>query len=164
MLRGRLPCTVVFRLSVAFVSPLASLGASVAWAGQRALLHVLRYGFAWLAGLMGGTLFSFKWLYHSAAKNRWHQDRLLWRFATPHLSSAVAFICICLIQSGLLTILNPDAVRRPAVVVSIGFLAGYFSDTALAKFADIAYTLFGTSQNDENKSKKEDKKTDDGAE
>ena len=114
-----------------------------------------RYAFAWLSGLMGGTLFSLKWLYHSTARNLWNQDRRLWRFATPHLSSALAFLCICLIRSGLFTILNPDAPQRLSVVVAVGFLTGYFSDTALAKFAEIAYTLFGTGEKHQ-KGKQED--------
>lgn len=41
------------------------------------------YVLAGLGGLLGGLVFCGKWLYHSIAKGRWHQDRRMWRFL-PH--------------------------------------------------------------------------------
>src|SRR5260370_37024393 len=35
---------------------------------------ILRYSIAWLAGVLGGTLFDIKWLYHSVAHKAWHLD------------------------------------------------------------------------------------------
>ena len=52
---------------------------------------ILKYGLAWAAGTFGGTLFDLKWLYHSVARQLWHQDRRLWRVFTPHISGGLAF-------------------------------------------------------------------------
>lgn len=101
------------------------------------------YCFAFLGGMLGGTVFSMKWLYHSVAKNTWNIDRRLWRLLTPLLSSAVAFIIIML--------LNSDIFKPSNAFVSIyksfavGFLAGYFSDSAIGKLTEIAQVLFGSS-------------------
>ena len=52
---------------------------------------VLRYGLAWLSGVLGGTLYDTKWLYHSVARQTWHMDRRIWRLFTPHISGGLAF-------------------------------------------------------------------------
>ena len=98
---------------------------------------------AWLAGTVGGTIFSIKWLYHSVAKQMWHEDRLLWRIFAPHVSGAVAFFTLLLTASGLLQIFNAKVIEQPIQVLGFGFLVGYFSDKALAKLAETADTLFG---------------------
>jgi len=102
-----------------------------------------RYAYAWVGGLFGGTLFDLKWLYHSVAHGVWNRDRLLWRILAPHLSSGLAFAVATMIASGVLVIFNPDSLNKPALVVGTAFLVGYFSDTALAKLSDVAYSLFG---------------------
>ena len=101
------------------------------------------YGLAWVAGMLGGTLFSIKWLYHSVAKQSWHLDRRLWRFFTPHISGGLAFIMIALISSGLFRVFDRRALESPPLVVGVAFLTGYFSDSAAAKFAEIGNMLFG---------------------
>ncbi|OFX42466.1 MAG: hypothetical protein A2046_08950 [Bacteroidetes bacterium GWA2_30_7] len=99
------------------------------------------YLFAFLGGMLGGTVFSMKWLYHSVAKNTWNIDRRLWRIITPLLSSAIALIVILLLNSGLL---NTDSYSSIYKSFSVGFLAGYFSDSAIGKLTEIAQVLFGS--------------------
>lgn len=103
-----------------------------------------RYAYAWIGGLMGGTMYSLKWLYHSVAHWCWNRDRRLWRLCTPHVSAALAFVFVCLIQSGLFPFFEQTFVRRPSVIVTIAFLVGFFSDNAFAKLSEIAMKLFGT--------------------
>ncbi len=110
---------------------------------------VVRYGLAWLAGALGGTLYDAKWLYHTVARQLWHMDRRIWRLFTPHISGGLAFAMVALIASGLLRILDPHAVASSAKTIGIGFLVGYFSDSAIAKLAEIAETLFGPSRSKE---------------
>ncbi|WP_130604721.1 hypothetical protein [Cohnella abietis] len=99
---------------------------------------------AWLGGMLGGTLFSIKWLYHSVASYTWYQDRFLWRVLTPPLSGALSFAIILLISSGFINIFDKTALSNPSTIVGLGFLSGYFSDSAIAKMTDVANTLFGT--------------------
>jgi peptidoglycan biosynthesis protein MviN/MurJ (putative lipid II flippase) len=110
---------------------------------------LLRYAFAWLAGILGGTLYDAKWLYHTVARQLWHQDRRIWRLFTPHISGGLAFVVISLVASGLLRIFDRRAVESNAMVIGVGFLVGYFSDSAVAKLAEIAETLFGTNRSKE---------------
>ncbi len=138
-----------------FTLPVAML---VLWLGypknwlhlsDQAYNPLLRYGLAWLAGVLGGTLFDTKWLYHSVARQVWHLDRRLWRFFVPHISGGLAFVVISLMASGLLRIFDSKAVESCPMIVGIGFLVGYFSDNAIAKLREVADTLFGTSRTEE---------------
>lgn len=105
---------------------------------------ILKYGFAWTSGTLGGALFDLKWLYHTVARGRWHMDRRLWRIFTPHISGGLSFFVLALIASGGLRIFDSKATDSLAVVVGVGSLVGYFSDSAIAKLTEIAETLFGT--------------------
>ena len=107
---------------------------------------VLRYGIAWLGGILGGTLFAAKWLYHSVAKQGWHMDRRLWRIFTPHISGGLAFVVVALVSSGLFTIFDRQAFDSLSSVAGAAFLVGYFSDSAIAKLTEIAQILFGATQ------------------
>lgn len=107
---------------------------------------LLRYGLAWLGGILGGTLFDLKWLYHSVARQIWHLDRRLWRVFTPHISGGLAFAVIALISSGMFRILDHQATESHSLVVGVAFMVGYFSDSAIAKLAEIADTLFGVTR------------------
>ena len=110
---------------------------------------LLKYSEGWLGGTLGGTLFALKWLYHTVAKRTWHLDRRLWRFFTPHISGALAFVLTALTSSGVIRILDSGATQNGALIVGMAFLVGYFSDNALAKLSELAETLFGASRNTE---------------
>ncbi len=113
-------------------------------------IHVItKYGLAWAGGMLGGTLFAIKWLYHVVARELWNLDRRLWRLFTPHISGGLAFAVIVLISSGLTRIFDAQSTNSHAVVVGVSFLSGYFSDSAIAKLTDIADTLFGTTRSKE---------------
>jgi hypothetical protein len=114
--------------------------------GQARYSILARFSYAWLGGMLGGTLFDLKWLYHSVAKGLWHQDRALWRFFTPHISGALAFSFVLLISSNLLRIFDQTTFTSSMSVAAVSFLVGYFSDSAIAKLAEIAETLFGTTR------------------
>ena len=110
---------------------------------------ILRYALAWLSGLLGGTLFDVKWLYHSVARQAWHLDRRLWRLFTPHISGGLAFAVVALISSGLLRVFDRHSTGSLSLIIGVGFLAGYFSDSAAAKLAEIAESLFGAGRGKE---------------
>ncbi len=105
-----------------------------------------KFAYAWLGGMLGGTLFDLKWLYHSVAKGMWHQDRHLWRIFTPHISGTLAFSFVLLISSNLLKIFDQNTFSSSMSVVAVSFLVGYFSDSAIAKLTELSETLFGTSR------------------
>jgi len=107
---------------------------------------VLKYGLAWLSGILGGTLFDMKWLYRSVARGFWHLDRRLWRLFAPHISGGLAFAVIALISSGMVRVFDRQATASSSVVVGVAFMVGYFSDSAVAKLTEIAETLFGLSR------------------
>jgi hypothetical protein len=121
------------------------------WMGLSDLEYncILKYGMAWLGGVFGGTLFAVKWLYHSVARQIWHLDRRLWRLFTPHISGGLAFVFVALISSGILRIFDRKAVDSLSLIFGVGFLVGYFSDSAIAKLTEIADTLFGASRGKE---------------
>jgi hypothetical protein len=98
---------------------------------------------AWLAGTIGGTLFAMKWLYHTVAHNYWNIDRRLWRFFSPHISGVLGLLLVLIVSSGLFGFFDPSAVDKLPLVIGLAFLTGYFSDSAIAKLAEIASTVFG---------------------
>jgi len=106
---------------------------------------LLPYIYAFLAGLIGGTLFTLKWLYHSLARKLWHLDRLTWRIFTPWMSAFFATIMYVMMTSGLISAFDGAALTSGKTAFSMGFLVGYFSDSAMSKFREIANTIFGTS-------------------
>lgn len=107
---------------------------------------------AWLGGVLGGTIFAIKWLYHVVAKNLWHVDRRLWRLFTPHLSGALSLAFVIMLSSGILVIIDPAELKSKWVCFTLGFLVGYFSDNATAKMSEVAKTVFGATQREPDKS------------
>lgn len=101
-----------------------------------------RYGYFFLGGVLGGTLFGIKWLYHVVARGYWHQDRCLWRVMSPLLAGSLAFVVGTLMDAGFLG-LTISASKAPAFL-SLGFITGYFGDKALAKMTEIAEVIFST--------------------
>ena len=118
------------------------------WVAVEAELYegFLVYLCAWLGGTLGGALFAMKWLYHTVAKGSWNRDRRLWRIFTPHLSGALAFAFVLIISSGFLTLFDEEAMQSTTLVLAVSFLVGYFSDTAIAKLAEVAESVFGPSK------------------
>ncbi|HKF83610.1 MAG TPA: hypothetical protein VKB23_11685 [Solirubrobacterales bacterium] len=102
------------------------------------------YAYAWLGGLLGGTLFAVKWLYHTVGKGIWNADRLPWRIFIPHLSSAFSFGLIAIITSSIFPVLNQELVRQGAAVVGLSLILGYFSDFTVARLYRLAENLLGT--------------------
>jgi hypothetical protein len=96
-----------------------------------------------LAGISGGGTFTMKWFIHSLAKGLWHLDRCYWRIATPIVSGIIAFFSAILVRSDILNIFNLNTFEKPANIIMLGFVAGYFSDSAIAKFAEVAASFFG---------------------
>lgn len=103
------------------------------------------YFYLALGGLAGGAVFAMKWLYHVVGHGSWHSDRLLWRLFVPLNSATFAFAFGTLVKSELVALFN-SASLTGAGAWGFGFLVGYFSDTAIAKLAEVATTLFGTSE------------------
>jgi uncharacterized membrane protein (Fun14 family) len=101
------------------------------------------YAYAWVSGTLGGTAFVTKWLYHSVARGWWHMDRTLWRLYTPHLSGAFALALVALANSGIIQLIDEQALQEPAAAVGVGFILGYFSDYTAAALADVARHLLG---------------------
>jgi hypothetical protein len=118
---------------------------------------VCHYAYAWFAGMLGGTMFSAKWLYHAAARAFWNQDRRLWRVFSPHLSAALAFAFYTIIVSGLLKVIDVATMQKPSSIIGCSFLVGYFSDGAIGKLREVSEILFGTWRGSEaRKGKKSD--------
>lgn len=100
------------------------------------------------SGLLGGTIYGAKWLYHAVAKGLWHEDRRLWRFLSPWISMGTAFGVGAVIFAGFIPFRSgPDSTTNSgSAAIAIGFLAGYFADKALAKMKDVTEVLFGETQ------------------
>lgn len=104
-----------------------------------------------IAGLMGGTMFGLKWQYRVSARGWWHKDRRVWRLCSPWLSAALAMMVGITIDGGLLGLSFSHGVSNPiSTLLSVGFVTGYFADSALAKLQDIASVIFSTSQRESN--------------
>lgn len=158
--RGQIHAEAAY-LAVCFV--LSSAGLLAIWLIQHtvddvfgglpmAAVHSLCiHSLAFLAGMLGGTLFSYTWLRESVRRGLWKQDFLLWRISQPLLAGSLGLITVCLVESDLFKILDSKAITKPSVAVGIGFLAGYFSDSALVKFREIAVTMFGPDKESKDK-------------
>lgn len=98
----------------------------------------------WVAGLLGGTVFDLKWLYHSVGWGTWNQDRLIWRLVVPFNSATVAIFTGFLVASGVVPLLKADVFDTPLPGLAFGFVFGYFSDNILAALQNFAKNIFGT--------------------
>jgi len=99
-------------------------------------------GLAAGAGMLGGTVFSLKWLYHAVAKGQWHLDRRIWRLSTPFISAGLALAVLALVRAEALRVLNPSFTRSIAGNLGLSFLVGYFSDMTIGKLNELAEVLF----------------------
>jgi hypothetical protein len=92
--------------------------------------------------LLGGIVFGLKFFYHAVAKGLWHQDRRIWRLMSPYLSMSIGLVVGAMIDASFISTAKPIS---GAAFVSIGFLAGYFADRAVAKMGEVASVVFGRS-------------------
>lgn len=97
-----------------------------------------------IAGLLGGTVFDLKWLYHSVAKGLWNCDRVLWRLIVPFNSSMVSLFTGFLFASGVIPFLRNESFEEIYTILGFGFVFGYFSDSILAALQNLARHIFGT--------------------
>ena len=91
-----------------------------------------------LCGMLGGAIFDMKWFYKSVAHGFWNEDRIYWRVFTPIISLSFAFCLACIFKNNI--IVYGDGF----LASTLGFLAGYFSDEAVGKMAEVAKVLFST--------------------
>lgn len=106
-----------------------------------------------VAGLMGGTMFGLKWQYRVAARGWWHRDRRIWRLCSPWLSASLAMMIGLAIDGGLLGLSFTHSENSVSTLLSIGFITGYFADSALAKLQEIASVVFGSKTEPQSSSK-----------
>lgn len=107
-------------------------------------IDVLYWISTFLAGLIGGLLFTLKWHYHCVAKRIWHQDRLVWRITAPILSGVLALFVVMMVRSELVPFINASKLDSLLGVVSFAFFLGLFSDNLLAALQNFAARTFGT--------------------
>ncbi len=108
---------------------------------DRAFLLWIAVGFS---GVIGGSCFALKWLYHSVAKGLWNRDRVLWRLIVPILSGSVAVFVSMLVASGILSLIDSKFFSNFYGATGVGWLVGYFSDNVLASLQKLAHKWFGT--------------------
>jgi hypothetical protein len=97
-----------------------------------------------LSGVVGGSCFALKYLYHAVAKGEWNRDRILWRFIVPPLSGTVAVFVSMLVASGVIALIDSRFFSSFYGAVGAGWLIGYFSDNVLAALQKLAHRWFGT--------------------
>ena len=102
---------------------------------------VAKYGFLAAGGLLGGTVYGAKWLYHAVAKGLWHKDRRMWRYMQPWISLGTTVGIWALIDSGFF-----KSAPQNISMLGIGFVVGYLSDQFLAKMKEITNVLFGRTE------------------
>jgi hypothetical protein len=95
-------------------------------------------------GCLGGTTFSIKWLMHSVAKGKWHQDRIFWRIFVPLVGGIYSVIVMNLFNGGYLGGGAPKADASLATTCALAFLVGYFSDGVSGLLSNVASAVFGT--------------------
>lgn len=109
------------------------------------------FAFTFLGGLLGGTLFGIKYLYRVVARGYWNLDRRLWRLFSPFISGGLALAMGTLLDSGILGLSAKSF--SVTYFFSLGFISGYFADSALAKMQEIAETVFGSHSNKHSRNK-----------
>lgn len=102
-----------------------------------------------LSGLIGGAVFSLKWLYHTVAKNIWHRDRLLWRVTVPLMGAILGVFITYIFARTFGTSFRPESLSAGSLLPACGFsfLVGVFADGALASLERLARSIFGTLEN-----------------
>src|SRR3546814_18964414 len=101
-----------------------------------------RYPYLFFSGVLVGTLFGLKFLYKVVASGWWNEDRELWRFFSPLLAGGLAFAVGALADAGLFGF-KVGVDQSAAFFVSLGFIAGYFSESASPKTKEIGRESLG---------------------
>lgn len=110
--------------------------------------------FEWIAagGLLGGTVYAAKWLYHSVAKGLWHEDRRIWRLLSPWIALGATVGIGALVDAGFFhSSVDSGTSHSGAKLTGLGFLIGYLADRFLAKMKELTQVLFGESEAHYNK-------------
>ena len=100
-------------------------------------------GVTWIGGMLGGAVFSTKWLIHAVGEYKWYRDRQLWRFITPHAAGAITLGFITLLDSNFLPIVTITETMSLLGLVGLAFFVGYFADSVIGQFASFAEGVFG---------------------
>ncbi len=138
-------CYIVLVLFASFIMILAT------WKGVLAdLLSVTgdnaatlkKYSMYSSSGLLGGAVFGIKYLYRVVARGYWNTDRKLWRYLSPLVCLALAFVMGAAVEANVVS--SRGLTSIPAIV-TFGFVVGYFADHAIGKLHDVATVIFGTS-------------------
>lgn len=111
---------------------------------ERYLHAVAPWGWIFFAGVVGGSLFALKFLYHAVAKNEWNRDRILWRFIVPINSVVLAIFLAFGVASKIVPFLDDRTIANLYAGLFFGFFVGYFADHALARLQRLALDWFGT--------------------
>jgi hypothetical protein len=117
------------------------LGIGIEYPRDRLFLLWLAVG---MSGVVGGTCFALKYLYHAVAKWEWNGDRILWRVIVPPLSGTVAVVVAMLGASGVVALIDARFFSSFYGAVGAGWLIGYFTDHVLAALQRLAQRWFGT--------------------
>lgn len=137
-----LVCVLIFSLLLLFANWIEWITPHFQLSAENALT-LKKYIYYASSGLIGGITFGIKFFYRVVARGYWNQDRKYWRIMSPYIAMTVALIIGAMIDASFIETKGPAS---GAAVVSIGFLAGYFADQAVAKMYDVASVLFGKSR------------------
>lgn len=106
-----------------------------------------KYEWICAGGLLGGTVYAAKWLYHAIAKGLWHQDRKTWRYLSPWISLGTTVGIGTLIDAGFFKSAVAEVPKLSgAGLTGLGFLIGYLADSFLAKMKEVTQVIFGESE------------------
>lgn len=113
-----------------------------------------KYQLFFAGGLLGGTVYGAKWLYHAIAKGLWNIDRRPWRFMSPWIAVGTTIGICLLVDAGFLkSATAPIAPTTAAGFAGLGFLVGYLADSFLAKMKEVTRVVFGESETHPNRPK-----------
>lgn len=134
-------------ITIASVLAIAMLSTSTQTLLEKSVISTLSpFVLSYIGGVLGGTLFAMKWLYHTVARGLWNRDRRLWRIFTPFLSGGAALTVILLCASGVVPLFGADVVRTNVGALGLSIVFGYFSDRAFSSLERLAEANLGSSR------------------
>ncbi len=120
------------------------------------VLAARRYEYISCAGLLGGTVYGAKWLYHAIAKGMWHEDRQAWRYMSPWIAVGTTIGICTLLTAGFFRGETGQTLSASAAgMCGMGFLVGYLADSFLAKMKEVTRVIFGETESHFRRSGKE---------